>query len=523
MPNRRLSMRKIRQILRLKHEAGLSDRQIAASCALPRSSIANYLERARDAGLSWPLPGELDDEALYARLFTDTAAAYQPTRPLPDWESVHKDLRRKGMTLQLLWEEYRQDHPDGYGYTQFCNYYRNWKQDLHVVMRLQHVAGERTFVDWAGQTIPWTDPGTGQVQQALLFIAVLGCSNYTFAEAFPTKQLWHWIEAHVHTFAFFGGVTELLVPDNEATGVTRACRYEPTMQRTYQDMAEHYGVVTLPTRPRKPRDKAKAEAAVQHAERRLLAPLRHHTFFGVGQINEALRPLLHQLNDRPFQKLDGSRRVWFEQLDQPALRPLPDMPYEFAEWGTGQAGIDYHVQVDRCFYSVPHTLARKGVIEHCTTARTVELLRNGQRVAVHQRCWKPGRHITDPAHMPKAHRRHMEWTPGHLVDWAAKVGADTATAVRRILESKPHPEHGYRACLGLMSLAKRHGHERTEAACRRALALNSPTYQSIKSILQTKREHDPLPGQQTPKPPTPTHGNVRGQAYYGGDATDDAS
>ena len=524
MPNRRLSMRKIRQILRLKHEAGLSNRQIAASCALPRSSVANYLQRAHDAGLSWPLPEVLDEDALFARLFADTEATRRPSRPLPAWETVHKELRRKGVTLQLLWEEYRQDHPDGYGYTQFCDYYRDWKQGLHVVMRQRHPAGQRTFVDWAGQTIPWIDQSTGEEQQALLFIAVLACSSYTYAEAFPTKQLWHWIEAHVHAFEYFGGLTELLVPDNEATGVTRASRYEPVVQRTYQDMAEHYGIAVLPTRPRKPRDKAKAEAAVQHAERRLLAPLRHHTFFSVGQINEALRPRLEALNDQPFQKLDGSRRQWFEELDRPALEDLPATPYEYAEWGAGLAGVDYHVQVDHNFYSVPHSLDRKVKFEHSTTTRTVELLHKGRRVAVHRRGWRRGQYITDPSHMPKAHRRHMEWTPERLIHWAATVGAHTAATVRTILESKPHPEHGYRACLGLMSLAKRYGHERTEAACRRALALDSPTYQSIKSILKTKREHEPLPGQEAPKPPSPTHGNVRGQAYYQGrSARDEAA
>ena len=518
MPNRRLSMRKIRQVLRLKHEAGLSKRQIAASCAVPRSSVANYLERADAAGLSWPLPEELDDDALYAKLFADTEASRQPRRPLPDWESIHKELRRKGVTLQLLWEEYRQAHGDGYGYTQFCDYYRTWKQALHVTMRQHHAAGERTYVDWAGLTIPWIDPSTGEECQALLFIAILACSNYTYAEAFPTKKLWHWIEAHIHAFTYFGGLTELLVPDNEATGVTQASRYEPVVHRTYQDLAEHYGIVVLPTRPRKPRDKAKAEAAVQHAERRLLAPLRHQTFFSVGQINEALRPRLAELNDRPFQKLEGSRRQWFEQLDRPALRALPETPYEYTEWGTGKAGIDYHVQVDYNFYSVPHTLARHEEIEHCATARTVELVYKGRRVAIHQRCWLRGRHITDPAHMPKAHRRHMEWSPGRLINWAAEIGVDTATVVRTILENKPHPEHGYRSCLGLMSLAKRHGHQRTEAACRRALALDSPTYQSIKSILKTKREYDPLPQELPLKPPTPAHSNVRGRAYYDGRA-----
>lgn len=509
----RASMRKIREILRLHFEAGLKHRQIARSCSTTHATVGKYVEAAKQAGLSWPLPDDLaDDEALYARLFPDSTCPAEPSRPLPEWSAVHDQLSAKGMTLQLLWEEYRQDHADGYGYTQFCDYYRRWKQTVDVVLRHTYKAGEKTFVDWAGLTIPWLD-GSGNEQEAHVFVAILAASNYTYVEAFATTQQWHWIEGHIHAFEYFGGVTQVIIPDNEKTGVTRACRYEPDLNPTYQRMAAHYGTVVIPARPNEPRDKAKVEAAVQHTERRLIAALRHHTFFSVADINTALQPILEQLNTRPFQKLPGSRRQRFEELDRPALQPLPEAAYELDEWGKAKANIDYHVQVDRNFYSVPYPLVRQ-VIEVRLTARAIELFLKGRRVAAHRRCYRRGQYITDPAHRPKAHARHLDWTPGRLIAWATSVGPECAQLVRTLLETKPHPEQGYRACLGIMRLAKQHSTARTEAACARALALDSPSFRTVNSILRHGTETDPLPDQLQLKPPSPRHDNVRGHAYY---------
>ena len=507
-------MRKTVEILRLKHEVGLTNRQIARSCGLSHPTVSRYLERAQQAGLTWPLPEELDEEQLQALLFPAAADDGRPGRPLPDMEQVHKELRKPLTTLQLLWEEYRADHPSGYGYTQFCEHYKRWKAPLEVTMRQRHVAGEKTFLDWAGKTLTWTDPDTGELHPAYLFVAALGASNYTFAEAFADQRLPSWIDAHIHAVEFFGGVSKLWVPDNAKTGVDKACYYEPRINHSYQELADHYGVAILPTRPGKPRDKPKVESAVLHTERRIIARLRNLTFFRLTELNAAIRKCLDELNVRPFQKMTGSRLLLFEELDQPALRPLPARRYELGEWSAVKANIDYHVQVDRHSYSVPYTLTLKE-IEVRLCAHTVELFHKGQRVAAHARSWVRGGYTTEPSHPSKAHQKHLDWTPGRLVEWARFIGPECARVVTDILESKPHPEQGYRACLGLMRLGRGYGHERMEAACRRALALDACSYRSIQSILKTKLDQQPITGQdEVLEAPVSDHDNIRGEAYY---------
>lgn len=513
MPRERLSMRQIKEVLRLKHQVGLTDRQIGRSCSLSHTTVAKYLKGAAQVGLGWPLPEEMDEAQLYGCLFGRTAPSLPPDRaPLPPMEVLHRELKRPGVTLQLLWQEYRASHADGYGYTQFCSHYRHWQKTLEVSLRQSYTAGEKTFVDWAGQTLPWTDLCTKQAHQAQLFIAVLGASNYTYAEAFPSQQLAHWIDAHLHTFAFFGGVSQLLVPDNLRTGVSRACYYEPQIHPTYAEMAAHYGVVVLPARPYAPRDKAKVESAVQYAQRRLLAPLRHLHFFSIGQINEALRPLLDDLNRAPFQKLPGSRRLLFEQLDQPALQPLPLDPYQLGHWRQAKVSIDYHLQVDWHYYSVPYLLVHQ-TVEVRLSVRMVEVFHQGRRVALHPRSDQRGGFTTEAGHRPKAHQKHLQWTPSRLIDWAEKLGPGCGQLVTTLLERKPHPEQGYRACLGIMRLAKDYDPIRLEAACQHALALDSCTYKTLASLLKTKRDQLPLP-QTLSTPPPPAHDNVRGPHYY---------
>jgi transposase len=506
-------MRKTREILRLKHELGLSNRQIAASLHLSHVCVANYLERASQAGLTWPLPDAITEDQLRELLF---ASARQPTdapRHLPPMEQLHQQLRRKGVTLQLLWEEYRRDHPDGYAYTQFCEYYNRFRSQLEPALRQEYKAGERMFVDWAGLTIPLFSPTSTETRPAHLFVAVLGASNYSFVEAFENTRLPAWIEAHVHAWEFFGGVARLTVPDNTRTAVSQACRYEPELHATYQDLAAHYGTVILPARERKPQDKAKVEAGVQNTERRIVAALRDQRFFSLGELNQAIRPALKALNQRPFQKMEGTRASWFAQLDQPALLPLPAQRYELALWQKAKANIDYHVQIDWHNYSVPYRLTNQPV-EVRLSERTVEIFHRGQRVALHPRSHQRGGFSTDPAHRPKSHQAHLEWSPARLIHWAQhQVGPHCAAAVRYILEHKPHPEQGYRSCLGLMRLARRHGIARLERACQRSLLLEVCSYRSIQSILDAHLEAQPLP-----KPPTEarpvTHENLRGDHYY---------
>jgi len=433
-------------------------------------------------------------------------------RPLPDWKHIHAELRRDGVTLQLLWLEYKEAHPDGFQYSRFCDLFRQWKDCLDPVLRQEHKAGEKTFVDYAGQTVPVVDPETGEVREAQIFVGVLGASNFTFAEATWTQSLADWTASHVRMFEYFGGVSELLTPDNLASGVSKACRYDPEVNPTYQELATHYGTAVLPTRQASPRDKAKVETGVLVAERWLLAPLRNHTFFSLAELNREIACLLDSLNDRPFQKLDGTRRSLFESVERPALKPLPTTRYEYAEWRKARANIDYHIAVENHFYSVPYRLIRKQV-EVRLTASTVEAFHDGHRVAAHARSWRKGGFTTDPAHRPKAHQEHLEWTPSRMIRWAEKTGPHTATTVARIIEERPHPEQGYRPCLGILRLGERYTPERLEAACHRALAIQGVSYRSIKSILEHGLDRVALQEQATLDLPQ-EHDNLRGPDYY---------
>jgi transposase len=426
---------------------------------------------------------------------------------------LHQELQsHKHLTRQLLWEEYRQAHPEGYGYSRFCELYQQWRQRQEVVLRQTHWAGEKLFVDWAGDTVPIHDPTTGEVRPAAVFVAVLGASSYTFALAAPSQELPHWIGAHVAAFEFFGGVTELVVPDNCRTGVHRACRYEPDLNPTYQEMASHYGVAVVPARPYKPRDKAKAESGVLLVERWILAALRKRRFFSLAELNQAIAELLEGLNQRPFRKREGSRASLFAALDQPVLRPLPAERYQFGAWQRARVNIDYHVEVDRHYYSVPYPLTGQAV-EVRLSATTVEIFHRSVRVASHARSYQAYQATTVAEHRPKSHQKHLEWTPSRLIEWARTVGPATAGLFEQILASKPHPEMGYRSCLGVLRLARQYSLERVEAAAKRALHLRACSYQSVKSMLE--RQLDRLPLEQTPAPRVPLeHPNLRGAAYF---------
>ena len=516
MARPRSAMRKIREVLRLTLGEGLSRRQVSAAASLPLATVSNYVTRARAAGLSWPLPEDLDDAVLEARLFSSTAIPAATSRPLPDWAEVDRDLRsKKNVTLALLHLEYKEQHPDGYQYTQFCRHYHAWRGRLDLVMRQEHPAGERCFVDWAGQTVPIIDPASGEIgMEAQIFVAVLGASNHTYAEAFPSQELAHWISGHVHAFEAWGGCTRICVPDNPRTGVTRAHRYEPILNATYAEMAAHYGVAVIPARPRRPRDKAKCEVGVQVVQRWILARLRRRRFFSIAELNAAIRELLRWLNARPFKKLEGSsRQSLFEELDRPALRPLPTTRYQFAIWKRATVNIDYHIEVDHHYYSVPYQLARE-VVDVRLSATTVEIFRRGHRVASHLRSSVRGGHTTTPEHMPESHRRHLEWTPTRIVRWAEGTGPQTASLVIAVMASRPHPEQGYRSCLGIMRLGKRYGDERLEAACARALAVSALSYRSVESILRTGLDRAALPETTTALIATRSHENVRGPDYY---------
>lgn len=508
---KRLPMRKIREALRLRKD-GLSGRRVAQSLSLGRATISEYFRRADLEGLKWPLPDDLSDTELERRLFPRVLGEARPDVPQPDWAYIHAELRRKGVTLSLLWEEYRRVHSDGYGYSRYCELYTRWEGKLSPVMRQRHPAGERLFVDYAGQTVDIMCPKTGEVRAAQIFVATLGASNFTYVEASWTQSLSDWISSHVRAFDFFGGVPAQVVSDNLKAGVTKACFYDPAINRTYSDMANHYDTAIIPARPRKPKDKAKVEGAVLIAERWILAQLRNQTFFGLDELNAAIALLLIRLNDKVTRHLGASRRDLFERLERPMLKPLPVEPYVYAQWKQCRAGLDYHVDIGSHYYSVPHQLLKQKLWARIT-ARTVEVYFNGQRVASHARISGNRQHSTLRDHMPAHHRFREDWTPERIRKQAIRVGPNVEIFVDVIMRRRRHPEQGYRSCLGVLRLAKAFGVDRLDAACARALEINAHSYTSLHSILKNGLDRQPRQPTTTDGPAI-KHPNIRGAGYF---------
>ena len=511
MATERLPMRKIREILRHKWVSGRSHREVAAALRISVGAVSAVERRAREAGLDAASVEALDDAALETRLYGATAA--ERRRVLPDPVFIHTERKKPGVTLELLHQEYLERHPDGYRYTQFCEHYRRWLKDRRLSMRQVHHAGEKLFVDYAGKKPSVTDPATGEVREAELFVAVLGASNFTFVEATASQQIADWIGSHVRALEFLGGVPRAIVPDQLKTGVTRACRYEPELQRSYEELARHYGTVILPARPATPKDKAKAEVGVQIAERWILARLRDEVFFSLAALNQRILELLGELNGRAMRHYRTSRRALFEELDRPALKPLPAARYEHALWKFVRPGLDYHVEFDHHFYSVPFTL-RHEQLDLRATSSTIEIFRKGERVASHLRSSRRGRHTTVPEHMPRSHQAHLEWSPERIARWAHTIGPDTRALVEAIFADRPHPEQGYRSCLGILRLAKRYGDTRLEVASGRALAARARSYRHVESILKNGLDRLPAPDPGRRDGTPVVHVNLRGRDYY---------
>ena len=504
MPTPPMTIRMIKDVLRLKHESQFSHARIAAALQISKGVVSKYVSLAANVGLAWDELRELDEAAIAARLLPGSrSSAYVP----PDYARIHQELRRKGVTLTLLWQEYVDAHPGGktYRHTQFCEHYHTWAKSLKRSMRQVHKAGEKLFVDYAGPTIAVAD-GT----RAHVFVAALGASSYTFACATPRETMADWIGSMVRALSFIGGAPELVVPDNPRALIANADRYEPRANDTVLDFARHYGTSVLPARARRPQDKAKVEVAVQVVERWIMARLRHQRFETVYAVDRAIAALLPTLNERPFQKLPGSRASAFAALDAPALRPLPAIPYEIAQFRTVKVHIDHHVEINKHRYSVPHALVGQ-TLDARITAHAVELLHRGQRVAAHLRATAGG-FTTVAEHMPAAHRAHLEWSPQRLIHWGQQIGSATGAVVRRLLEQYKHPEHGYRSCLGLLSLAKRYGNDRLEAACAVALELGAYQYRHVRSVLETDR--DRVAAAATTEWTSPDHAHLRGPSYY---------
>jgi transposase len=507
-------MRHVREVLRLK-AAGVSGNEIARRLNLSPSTVRLTLQRLAAAGLGWPLPAEMTDATLEAQLFTAVGTKQGHRRHAePDWAELHRELKRKHVTLQILWDEYIERCPDGYRYSRFCELYRDWAARLSVTMRQSHSGGDKLFVDYAGDTVPVIiDRLNGKTRSAQIFVAVLGASNFTYAEASWTQALGDWIGAHTRAFAAIGGVPRLLVPDNTKVAVIKACLYEPQVNRSYAEMAAHYDTAILPARPRRPRDKAKVEVAVLIIERWLLGRLRHRRFYSLAELNAVIADLLRQLNEeRPLRRLRVTRRALLEELDRPNLKRLPAEPYSFAEWRVRRVGVDYHIEIEAHFYSVPHRFARSEV-EVRLTPQTVEIFLKGARIAAHRRASGNHGHTTVAEHMPSSHRRYADWTIERIRRAATAIGPATAALCDLILERRPHPEQGFRACLGIVRLVRPFGADRLEAAATRAIEIGTLTYGSVRSILDHR-----LDRQAPSRPPADgapvLHGNIRGPGYY---------
>ena len=512
MPARRVSMRQTREILRLLRGHHHSARAVASALGLSPTTVTKVDRRATEAGLGWPLPADIDDAELEERLFGKPPTA--ASRPLPDFEAIDRELRKRAVTLMLLWLEYRAEEPGGYSYSRFCELYGAWKGKLAVSMRQHHRAGDKLFVDFSGLTVEIADMETGEVRAAEIFVATLGASDYIWAEACEGQDSRSWITAHIRTFEHLGGVAAATVPDNLKSGVTKPDRYQPDINRAYLDLAEHYEFAVLPTRVRKPKDKAKVENAVQQVQRWALAPLRHEVFTSVAELNRAMRPLLVRLNERPLTGMTASRAELLRQVDKPALRPLPARRFEVAEWKQNVGvNIDYHIEFERSLYSVPYQLVGERVDVRATHS-AVAVYRRGRLVTTHARATRPRSHPSTKAeHMPAAHRRYAEWTPSRILQWARTIGPRTEAVAGEVMRRRRHPEQGFRSCMGIMNLAKTYGAERVEAACARAIAIGSINYPSIASILKTEMDKRPLPKTVQLELPV-DHANLRGPGYY---------
>lgn len=505
---KRFCMGKLKEVLRLKWEEKKGNREVGRIVGINHKTVGIYLKKAEEAGVSSLKQIEaLTDSELKELLFQRNASKAE----YPDYDYIHNEMKKKGVTLKLLWAEFKEKKNNPCGYTLFCDHYRSWKKHLGASFRQTHKAGEKAFIDYAGQTVPITNRETGEIKNAQIFIMVLGASSYSYVEATWTQQLHDWISSHVRAFSFFKGIPEILVPDNLRSAISKTCRYEPDINSTYHDMAKHYNTVVIPARTLKPKDKAKAETGVRVVEMWILAALRNRTFFSLDELNEEIKALLVKLNTTPFQKMNGCRESVYLDIEKRELKPLPPYRYEMADWKKAKVNIDYHIELEKNYYSVHYKLIHKSTrIRY--TSRTVEIFHDGKRVASHPRLSGKGKYSTLPEHMPKSHKEYLAWTPSRITQWASVSGPYTEELVEKIMALREHPEQGFRSCMGVMRLGKQYGDDRLELACKRAIKIGGTSYHSIKSILEKGLELHPLPDEDTSEPID--HDNIRGPEYY---------
>lgn len=508
-------MRKLTQIIRLHFDSKLSTRPIAKSLGLSVGVVNKYINRALSNNLSWPLPKGMDEQALNALLRKDSG---QPNQSLSatsiDFIKVHQELCRKGVTLQLLWDEYQSEQETPLSYSRYCHHYRLYKQSLKRSMRQSHKAGDKVFIDYSGVTVDIIDPETNDIKSAEIFVGVLGASKYTFAEATWSQQLPDFLASQRHMFEFFGGVSALIVPDNLRSAINKSCRYDPDTNPTYAHFIEHYGTAVLPARPYHPQDKALVESGVQVVQRWILARLRHQTFVGLAELNTAIAQLLKILNKKPFQKLPGCRESVFLEMEKPELKALPLEAYHYRQYKSSRAGIDYHITLNGHYYSVPHHYCGE-IIDLWFNQHTVECYFKGERIAMHLYSTRPGQ-STITHHMPTGHRIQSRQSKERFMRWADQIGIYTAIVVKKILDEKPHPEQAYRSCQGLLKLGKIYGEKRLEQACAYGVHQGAYSKKSILSILEHKLDQLAVAADSSlgVHLSTALHENIRGSQYY---------
>lgn len=516
MPRSHLSMRKIREILRLQWDLKCSYHLTAKSVGVSSSTIGECLRRAKAANLTWPLPADLDDDALIKLLYPPLKKTIDDGQNKIDWAHIHQELKRKHVTMMILWQEYKSQNENGFNYSWFCAHYRQWREQLDVWMRQTHKLGEKCFVDYVGMTMQVVvNTSSGEMREAQIFVGCLGASNFTFCEATWSQSLPDWISSHVNMFEFFSGAPEIIVPDNLKSGVSKAHRYEPDTNPTYQDMASHYGVAIIPARIYSPQDKGKVENAVLQVERHILAKLRDRLFFNLIELNDAIRILLNELNQKAFQKLQGSRQSQFDEFEKSTLRPLPLTRYMFADWKKVRAGADYHISLDDHYYSVPYTYTKKE-LDARYTQHTVEIFFKNKRIASHVRSYYKHKHTTQKEHMPKSHQQYAEWSPERMINWAKKTGDYTAKLIEAVMQSRTHPQQGFRSCLGILRLEKTFGRDRLESACLRAVNIGAHSYKSVESILKNELDKKELPEKKENEMSLipSDHEYIRGKGYF---------
>lgn len=501
-------MKKLKEIARLLLECNLGIRPIAKACNISVSTASLYAEKFKELGASYREIRETDEDALSDLLFPKDKKV--STRALPDFAYIARELTKKGVTLQLLHEEYKRDNPEGYEKSRFYQLYHDWKKKADPVMRITHKAGEKMFVDYSGDKPSYQDQTTGKRIEAELFVSALGASSYIFAYAEPDQTTKSFIQCNIKAFEYYGGTPQCLILDNLKAGVTHACYYDPEINVTLAAMAEHYNIAVIPTRVAKPKDKAKVENAVLQAQRRILAALRNRTFFSLRELNEAIAEETKKLNERPMAVMNKSRHDLFVEIEKPVLKSLPSERFVIASWTKAKVHIDYHVKVEKAYYSVPYTLIGESLdIMH--TGTVVEIYHKGKRVASHIKVDKPGAFVTENLHMPAEHRQYLEWTPQRIKLWGQKIGPHTKTLMEEIMSHRVHPEHGFRSCLGIIRLSKTYSPERVESACKRALEIGAYNYKSVKSLLVMKLEEA---APENTERIIPLHDNIRGGNYY---------